>query len=184
MFLLTFRVADNLYAADVARVVEVVPRVDLRPLPHAPAFLVGLFEYRGGVVPVVDLGLLLGQVPCRDRLSTRIILVSDSADDHNDERRFEEESPDDHGGRPRQGRGRRARRRLLGLIAEHVSDVVPVSPEQVIFPAMSLPQAPYLGAIVQIDHQGMAQLITAEKVLDESLRTALFGGKTAEAGLA
>ena len=63
MLLLTFRAAENLYAVDVTRVVEVVPRVDLRRLPHAPDFLAGLFDYRGAVVPVIDLGILLGSTP-------------------------------------------------------------------------------------------------------------------------
>ena len=76
MLLLTFRAAENLYAIDVARVVEVVPRINLRQLPHAPGFLAGVFDYRGKVVPVVDLGVLLGSESCRDRLSTRIILVN------------------------------------------------------------------------------------------------------------
>src|SRR5271165_3279186 len=76
MLLLTFRAAENLYAIDVARVVEVVPRINLRRLPHTPGFLAGLFDYRGTVVPVVDLGILLGSESCRDRLSTRIILVN------------------------------------------------------------------------------------------------------------
>ncbi len=45
MLLLTFRAAENLYAIDVAHVVEVVPRINLRRLPHAPGFLAGLFDY-------------------------------------------------------------------------------------------------------------------------------------------
>ena len=83
MLLLTFTAGANRYAVDVARVVEVVPRVELRKIPHAPAFLAGLLGYRGKVVPVIDLGLLLDVAPCRDCLSTRIILVNDSPDDHN-----------------------------------------------------------------------------------------------------
>ena len=83
MLLLTFTAGLNRYAVDVARVIELVPRVELRPIPHAPAFLAGLLGYRGKVVPVIDLGLLLDVAPCQDRLSTRIILVDDSPDDHN-----------------------------------------------------------------------------------------------------
>ena len=79
MLLLTFQAAGQLYAVDAARIVEVVPRVNLRPLPHAQAFLAGVFEYRGDVVPVVDLGVLLGAGPAPDRLSTRIILVDRAA---------------------------------------------------------------------------------------------------------
>src|SRR3954451_8554304 len=68
MLLLTFRVSDDLYAVAAERVVEVVPRVELRPIPHAPACLAGLFNYRGKAVPVIDLGILLGSTPCLERL--------------------------------------------------------------------------------------------------------------------
>ena len=83
MLLLTFTAGANRYAVDVTRVVELVPRVELQLIPHAPAFLAGLLGYRGKVVPVIDLGLLLDVAPCRDCLSTRIILVNDSPGDHN-----------------------------------------------------------------------------------------------------
>ena len=54
-----------------------------RSIPHAPSFLAGLLGFRGKVIPVIDLGLLLSSVPCRDCLSTRIILVNDAPGDHN-----------------------------------------------------------------------------------------------------
>jgi chemotaxis-related protein WspB len=75
MLVLTFRVAGVPYAVAARRVVEVVPRVELRLIPHAPKYLAGLLRYRGGAVPVVDLGLLMGEAACVDRLDTRIILV-------------------------------------------------------------------------------------------------------------
>ena len=75
MLVLIFRVAEVAYGVGVKRVIEVVPRVALREIPHAPSFLVGLLRYRGGAVPVVDLGLLIDGKACADRLDTRIILV-------------------------------------------------------------------------------------------------------------
>ena len=75
MLLLTLQAAESLYAIDVARVVEVVPRINLRRLPHAPVFLAGVFDYRGIIVPVIDLGTLPRSESCRSLLSTRIILV-------------------------------------------------------------------------------------------------------------
>ena len=103
----------------MARIVEIVPRVELRSVPHAPVFLAGLLGYRGHVVPVIDLCLLLDVAPCRDCLSTRIILVSVAPNDPN------QSKPD----RGESGEGRRLTpdqkqpTNLLGLIAEHVSDL-------------------------------------------------------------
>ena len=59
----------------------------------------------------------------------------------------------------------------LGLIAERVSDLITVRPEQVSPPAVQLPQAPYLGAIVQTD-EGMVQLIAVEKLREAALEGA------------
>ncbi|MDR3622599.1 MAG: chemotaxis protein CheW [Paludisphaera borealis] len=165
MLLLTFQAAGQLYAVDAARIVEVVPRVNLRPMPHAPAFLAGVFEYRGDVVSVVDLGVLLGADPSPDRLNTRIILVDraapaskEVADDCDAEA---SSGPSSHASKPR-------RRSLLGLIAEQVSDLSSVDPEALIASPVQLPRAPYLGRLAETEH-GMAQLITVEKVLEESL---------------
>jgi chemotaxis-related protein WspB len=159
MLLLTFRIAQDLYAVDVARVVGVIPRIEPRPIPRTPAFLAGLFGYRGRVVPAVDLGLLLGKAPSPGRLSTRVILVEtgDASD-----------------------RASPARRTplLLGLIAEQVDDVVRVDRDQVVFPSMRLDDARFLGAMVRVDSQAqsLAQMIEVDWVLPPALREALFGG--------
>jgi chemotaxis-related protein WspB len=146
MLLLVFRVADETYAVEAGRVVEVVPRVALRTLPHAPEALAGMFRYRGRVVPVIDLGVLLGAGPCPPRLSTRIIVVDDLM--------------------PARGTAR------LGLIAEHVNDVRRVADDRVVPQARLLGQNPYLGPIVS-DDSGLIPLIAVERILAEPLRGAL-----------
>lgn len=75
MLFLLFDVAGSTYALPARRVVEVVPRVDLRPLAGMPRQIAGVMLHGGDLVPVVDLGLILGQGTCPSRLSTRIILV-------------------------------------------------------------------------------------------------------------
>ncbi|AGA28993.1 chemotaxis protein CheW [Singulisphaera acidiphila] len=147
MLLLTFRVAHDLYAVAAERVVEVVPRIELRPIPHAPESLAGLFNYRGKAVPVIDLGVLLGSTPCLERLHTRVILVDEPG-----------------------GRGER----LIGLVAENVSDVIMVKQEQVVLAAMNMEQAPYLGTVVRTE-MGLVQVISVDKVLPKSLREGIFG---------
>lgn len=147
MLLLLFRVTDHLYALAAERVVEVVPRVEVRPIPHAPDYLAGLFNYRGRAVPVVDLGRLLGSSACGHRLDTRVILARE---------------PGACGGR------------LIGLIAEQVSEVAAVRDDQVVLPGMGLETAPYLGTVVRTD-AGLIQVITVERILTASMRDAIFG---------
>lgn len=143
MLLLMFRAAGQRYAVDAARVAEVVPRVRLRPLPHAPAHLAGVFEYRGEVVSVVDVGVLLGSSPAPDRLSTRIILA--------------DRRPDPRATDPP--------RSLLGLIAEDVDDLAAIDAADLAPPPVSILGAPYLGGIAEVD-SGMVQLLRADRILD------------------
>ncbi len=174
MLLLTFTAGANRYAVDVARVVELIPRVELRPVPHAPAFLAGLLGYRGQVVPVVDLGVLLDAPPCPDRLNTRILLVNaTSGESHRPVP--DRHDPAEHGAPARSELS--PDRDLLGLIAERVSDMIKVRPDQVKPTAVQVRQAPYLGTIVQTD-EGIVQLIVVEKIWDATIQGAAFGPDT------
>jgi chemotaxis-related protein WspB len=139
MLVLTFRVAEVPYAVAVARVVEVVPRVPLRAIPHAPGYLAGLLRYRGGAVPVVDLGALMGGPACRDRLDTRIILVDGGL----------------HGG-PGPG--------FIGLVAERVEDVLAVDESRGCAAGLEIERAPYLGAVYETD-DGLLQLVEPGEIL-------------------
>jgi chemotaxis-related protein WspB len=140
MLVLMFRVAEASYAVAVKQVIEVVPRVALRGVPHAPNYLAGLLRYRGGAVPIVDLGLLMGESACEDRLDTRIILVDGGV----------------HGG-PGPG--------FLGLIAERVEDVLVVDESKRASAGLEIKRAPYLGSVYETD-EGLLQLIEPSKILE------------------
>ena len=71
MQVLEFELGATRYGLPVARVVEVVPRVWLTPLPAAAPIFVGAFNYRGAAVVAVDLRARFG-LPARPP----------SADDH------------------------------------------------------------------------------------------------------
>ena len=51
MLALTFQIGATRLALDIHRVREVVPRVHLERVAGGPAWLAGMFVYRGGVVP-------------------------------------------------------------------------------------------------------------------------------------
>ena len=50
-----FRLAQERYAIETAYVREVYPLEDLTPLPCTPAFVLGLVNVRGRILPVIDL---------------------------------------------------------------------------------------------------------------------------------
>jgi len=62
--LLEFRVARENYALESRHVLEVLPLVDLTPVPCTPAFVRGVVNVRGRITAVVDLRTFFG-LPAR-----------------------------------------------------------------------------------------------------------------------
>jgi chemotaxis-related protein WspB len=69
-----FHVGPERFAIDTRSVAEVIPGIPARPVPSAPAALRGVIEYRGAVVPVLDLCRLFGRGDCPARLGNRILV--------------------------------------------------------------------------------------------------------------
>src|SRR5579862_6273461 len=76
MLFLLFQVGKDRFALDSKLVAEVAPLVHLKCIPHAPASVAGLFNYRGSAVPVIDLCQVFFGSMSPMRLSTRIMLVN------------------------------------------------------------------------------------------------------------
>src|SRR5258708_35794391 len=76
MLLLFFRLGDDRFALDAARIVEVLPLVGIRKMLGAPAGVRGTFNYRGRFVAAVDLSeRLLGRA-AGQRLGTPVALAN------------------------------------------------------------------------------------------------------------
>jgi chemotaxis-related protein WspB len=78
---LRFRIGDRTLAIDLRWIREVCPIVRLRPLPQAPAWLPGLFDYHGSLLPAVDGGIALGGEPVPAAIGARILLLHGAMDD-------------------------------------------------------------------------------------------------------
>jgi chemotaxis-related protein WspB len=75
MLFLQFQIGSDAYVLDSARIVEVLPLVNIKRVPRAPEGVAGLFNYRGRAVPVIDLSELTLGRPAQCHISTRLILV-------------------------------------------------------------------------------------------------------------
>lgn len=138
MLALRFHLQNIPYLLACRQVKEIIPLVSIKPVPHAPDFFAGFINYRGAVVPLIDLGVLIQETACRHRLSTRIILV-------------------DYSGK--------AGVYPLGLIAEQVIDILSQPAGRSADPSVQLEKAPYLGEMVMI-HGEMIQTLRIEKLPD------------------
>jgi len=57
--LLVFSLTGGRYGIDTAHALEVVPLRELTPVPCTPPFMLGVVNYRGRILPVVDIRRLL-----------------------------------------------------------------------------------------------------------------------------
>ena len=60
---ITFRLSDQYFCIDIMRVREIRGWTSTTKLPHAPAFVRGVINLRGAVLPVIDLAERLGFPP-------------------------------------------------------------------------------------------------------------------------
>ncbi|GAA6621205.1 chemotaxis protein CheW [Scytonema sp. NUACC26] len=84
MLFLLLNIDNQLYAIASQQVVEVLPLVILKTLPHTPKYVAGVFNYRGRIVPVLDLCQLMHDRPCCENFSTRIVLIKHCLSDRNE----------------------------------------------------------------------------------------------------
>lgn len=140
MLVLLFYLGDVMYSIKCDKVREVAPMVTLKKVPNTPEYFAGLFNYRGMIVPVIDLCQLIQGRPCEMRLSTRIILVDYLKEDNTPY--------------------------LLGLMAERVTEAVRKPKEAFLSPGIHMGEAPYMGGII-MEEKKMIQYIDLD-LLPES----------------
>jgi len=138
MLALAFRAGDLRLALPTSAVVEVSPRRALRPLALAPPGVIGLLPFRGTLTPVVDLCRLLLGRDCEPLRSSRIVVVALEG---------------------------AAVQRLIGLLAEDVLDLLPVTAT---IPGLRLPSAPFLREHIA-DQRDLPQLLDPAALLPSEL---------------
>ena len=73
--LVTFRLGDDLFAADVFAVERVLRKQQPRPVPDMPDWLLGVIAHQGRSVPVLDLRRRFGLPPVSDVSLVRVLII-------------------------------------------------------------------------------------------------------------
>ena len=155
MLFILFRLGNEQYALEAGQVIEVLPRLPLRAQAGTPGFVAGLFNFRGKIVPVLDLGTLTRGVPCPERLSTRIILIDYTL--------------------------KSGARKVLGLIAESVTDTIKKEPAEFVAAGVEASEARYLGKIA-LGEGGMVQCVLPQHLLSDEVEKMLFENNSSGGG--
>lgn len=120
----------------------------LRKIQHVPDYVAGVFNYRGTIIPVIDLCHLIQGTACHSRYSTRIIIVNHTAKD--------------------------GKVHCLGLMAERVTETLSradLDRKNV----ERVTNVSYLGEMF-MDEKGMIQLVNWEHLIAEVQQAYLLTG--------
>lgn len=101
---LTFKLGNEVFATDVAKVREVLDFTTITEIPRTPDFMSGVINLRGSVVPVVDLRLCFEMTKTQKTKNTCIVVV---------EVLLENESF------------------IIGALADSVEEVIDLEPDQI-----------------------------------------------------
>lgn len=148
---LVFHIGSERFALKATEVAEVLPRLPLKPIAHAPLWVAGIFAHRGALVPVIDLSALTFGTSAQARTSTRLVLVNYQPQPWSESRR-------------------------LGLILEQATDTLRCDPAEFQPYGLDNQQAPYLGPVRE-DAQGLMQWISVADLLTAEVRALLFSAE-------
>ncbi|AXA91760.1 chemotaxis protein CheW [Massilia sp. YMA4] len=152
MKLLVFHIGADRYGLPLGIIRQVLPLMELKAVPLAPAAVAGLMNLRGASVPVIDVAQSGGAAPAARQVDTRIVLVD--------------------------YQGLDGAVHALGLVVERVVGVQDV-PEPALA-ASGVEGASFLGQVAS-DAHGLVQLVHPERLLPDALRAALFPAAPAAA---
>jgi chemotaxis-related protein WspB len=147
MLFLLFYLGSDRYAIEASKIVEILPLIAIKKVLRSRPGIIGLINYHGALVPVIDLAELALGCSAPPRLSTRIILARCSDED--------------------------GKLRLLALVAEKATETMRCEPEDFVSSGVTDQQAPYLGPIA-MGPRGFVQRIEVSKLLPASIPCALL----------
>ena len=116
-------------------------------MPHAPAYVAGLAQWRGLTLPVIDLSALIDGTPAPALLSTRLVIVDYVMSN--------------------------GRLYPLGLVAEKAVEILEVDESNLEPRKVGIPDAPYLNGTRE-EAGRLIQRVTVNELLPVAVRQTLF----------
>ncbi len=78
---LTFTLDEEEYGIGILKVKEIIGMMDITTVPRTPAFIKGVINLRGKVIPIIDLRLKfeMGEIPYTDRTCIIVVEIDSEA---------------------------------------------------------------------------------------------------------
>jgi purine-binding chemotaxis protein CheW len=146
--MVAFQVGDGDYALDIMRIKEIINPLPVTAVPKAPAFIEGVVELRGAILPIVDLRKRFDLPPTQLTRTNKVLIVGI-----------------DVGGR----------RMIVGLVVDGVSEPIRIAKEQLRpAPPLTVGANPYFSGMVH--HQGrILMVLDLDAILSSTEKISLAG---------
>ena len=132
MIVLPFNVEDETFCINIDKVVEVIPVVRIIQIAGAENYLSGLINYRGEIIPVIDMSFYLRERKSDLYLSTRIIVINTT--------------------------GTTIKSNYIGLLAEKLTDTLNINQSDIKKTGIDSTDVKFLDGIIQINNQVIKHL--------------------------
>ena len=157
--LAVFRLDGQPYAIDIMKIKQIIRPLKITRLPKAPAFVEGVINLRGVVIPVMDMRKKFGLPPRPPEADTKVIIAS-------------------------------VERRIVGIIVDDVSEVVPVPRAEVQPPPRMIRgvEAEYLMGVCRYQDEillilNLDEILTAEEKVTLSVLSGPSASKSDDKGV-
>jgi purine-binding chemotaxis protein CheW len=134
--LVAFSVGDGEYALDIMRIKEIINPTPITQVPKAPAFIEGVIELRGAILPIVDMRKRFDLPPTAVGRLTKFLIVA----------------IDVGARRPDASEAQAAARRMIvGLIVDKVSEPLRLGKDQIRpAPQLAAGDTPYFTGVARL----------------------------------
>lgn len=147
MLFLLFQIGNDRYVIEGNKIIEIIPNLKIKPVLKAPDYVTGLLNYRGEVIPVIDINKLCIDKFTSSSLSSRIVIIK-YLSINKDELK-------------------------LGLNVEKATETIDLNRSDFEVSTIKIKDASYFGELVKTDN-GIIQLLEVEKILPNEIREALY----------
>lgn len=139
---LTFTLDKEVFAVNVVNVLEVLEQQLITTVPKAPEFILGIINFRGQILPVINTRKKFNLLVDDESLKTFVIVFESTVDEE---------------------------KQLVAATADAVNDVIEISPDEIkSLPELGLNyDARFINGVIRLDNKFIL-LLNSEKVFSHS----------------
>ena len=135
---IAFSVGNKGYAVDTESVLEVIPRVLIKPILQVPNYVLGSISYGGSEIPVIDFSMLTQSESSHESMHSRIFILSRVKD---------------------------SLVQYVGILSEKITEAVEIEADKILVSGIKVKDFPYFDGLIRSEGE-VIQVIQTDPLMD------------------